>query len=490
MSSLFDDFPRGELTRDPHKNKTPQAAWASAEAILKSDALDYDPSKFLLGRLGEKIIGIRDDRHVITVAGSRAGKGVSAIIPNLIFYQGSVLAIDPKGELASITAIRRAEALGQSVCVLDPFNVTVPEIAAYKKAFNPLAMLRPDSETIVEDAGLIADAIVIPSGHDRHWDDSALNFIEGLILHVATEPAYEGRRNLVSVRDILMNGATVEYEDKTESGMAGLYIEMCVNDMAYGAVVRACNDFFDRPDNERNSVLSAARRHTKFLDFPSLAGTLSGHDFDLSALKTAHNGMTIYLCLPASRLRTCNRWFRLFINLALEAMEREKTIPDIPVLFCLDEFAILGHMAQVEDAAGQIAGFGVKLWPVIQDLPQLKTLYKDRWQTFMGNAGVLQFFGNNDIDTLEYIQKRLGKTTIYVKRQNETTAQKRGKGETGISFNPELHDLITAEEASRFFGRDDKWQRQLIVRAGRDPMVLQRVSYYEDDFFKGKFNDV
>lgn len=60
--------------------------------------------KLLLGELYGHLIGLEDDRHIITVAGSRSGKGVSMIIPNLLFYRGSVLVIDPKGELASITA--------------------------------------------------------------------------------------------------------------------------------------------------------------------------------------------------------------------------------------------------------------------------------------------------------------------------------------------------------------------------------------------------
>ena len=95
-------------------------------------------------------------------------------------------------------------------------------------------------------------------------------------------------------------------------------------------------------------------------------------------------------------------------------MERTPGYPAAgsPVLFILDEFASLGHMRQIEDAAGQIASYGVKLWPILQDLGQLKALYKERWETFMGNAGVLQFFGNNDLTTLEWISKRLGATTI------------------------------------------------------------------------------
>ena len=63
----------------------------------------------LLGRRGGRLIGWNDDRHVMTIAGSRAGKGVSLIIPNLLLYEGSALVIDPKGENARITARRRGK---------------------------------------------------------------------------------------------------------------------------------------------------------------------------------------------------------------------------------------------------------------------------------------------------------------------------------------------------------------------------------------------
>ena len=77
--------------------------------------------------------------------------------------------------------------------------------------------------------------------------------------------------------------------------------------------------------------------------------------------------VTVYLCLPATRLATHGRWLRLMVAMALEAMERTGPLEmgKPPVLFVLDEFAALGHMESIEKAAGQIAGFGVKLWPVI-----------------------------------------------------------------------------------------------------------------------------
>ena len=111
-------------------------------------------------------------------------------------------------------------------------------------------------------------------------------------------------------------------------------------------------------------------------------------------------------------------------------------------------------MQQIEVAAGQIAGFGVKLWPILQDITQLQSLYQKRWETFIGNAGTLQFFGNNDISTLEFISKRLGPTSIVVKSKTQQSHTQMMSGSTGESYNIQTQPLLTSEEASRFFGRD------------------------------------
>ena len=70
-------------------------------------------------------------------------------------------------------------------------------------------------------------------------------------------------------------------------------------------------------------------------------------------------------------------------------------------------------MESIEKAAGQIAGFGVKLWPVIQDLTQLQRDYREAWETFMGNAGLLTFFGNTDLTTTEHIAKGSAKSRSF-----------------------------------------------------------------------------
>ncbi len=104
MASFLEDFtrdiPRGLSSRYLKQQTAPQARWQTPEVILERKALEYDPrnpgGKILIGAFGNKLVGIEDNRHVLTVAGSRAGKSVT-LINNLLFYRGSVHGDGPEG---------------------------------------------------------------------------------------------------------------------------------------------------------------------------------------------------------------------------------------------------------------------------------------------------------------------------------------------------------------------------------------------------------
>lgn len=454
----------------------PNAQWLDHGKLGKE--FDYTGAHIFLGATDKRLIGVKDDRHHMLIAGSRAGKGRSVIINNLLHYRGSVLCIDPKGENADATAQRRAE-LGQKVYVIDPFERCREHCAKYRTGFNPLSILKAGNRTLADDAALIADALVVPSGGgDTHWDDSAKNFIEGLVLHVATWRDYEGRRDLVTVYELLSNGT----ECDGKKGMKGLETEMSINQAVDGAIESAACEFFDKADAELNGVLSSARKHLKFIRSETMKDSLRGDSVSLDVLKDEK--ATVYVCLPAGRMGANRAWLRLFVNLTIEALERERgERTALPVLMLLDEFPVLGHLKQIEDAAGQIAGFGVKLFITIQDLSQLKALYRDRWETFLGNAGVIQCFGNSEHTTTEWISKRLGKTTIEVKRKREVSrASAPMTGASGESWNPELHNLLTPDEIAYYFSRNK--QRQIIFIGGYSPLYLDRVNYDIQPAFK------
>ena len=511
-AELLHGFPRGVtelngLDRTLEQQVMPQAGFLRTAAIRQSRLLAHDTSKIFLGVVdgmatpdhpsgrfsvsGGQPIGFGDDTHAMTVAGNRSGKGRSSIVPTLLSYSGSALVTDVKGELATITARCRADA-GHTVYAADPFNIVHGTARQFRAGFNPLSLLKPGSPTMIEDAGLIADAIVVPGNtQDPHWDESSRGLIEGVSLLVATDELFEGHRHLATVRDLIAGQA----EANEERGMDVLAEQMRLNNAAdpfvRQAIIDAGEDFFSKPDDERGSVLSNTRRHVRFLSYPQIRDNISSHDFDLSDLKDRNDGKptTIFLCLPAMRMGTCNRWFRLFVNLALAEMERLPRKPNPSVLFCLDEFPVLGHMQALEQAAGQVAGFGVKLWTIIQDIGQLKALYKDRWQTFLGNAGMVQIFGLNDLDTLEWVSKRLGTTSLIVRNKSDVSDRDAtSSGRVGATWSLQTQPLLTVDEIARLFGRYDPQCRQLVILPGFDPIVLQRINYDTHALFQGQFD--
>jgi type IV secretion system protein VirD4 len=329
---------------------------------------------------------------------------------------------------------------------------------------------------------------------------------------VATDPRHEGARTLVTVRDLIKHALTRipfvgddhddDDDDDDDEPRFVIKEQMLQNaerlqqdrstDDIGAAIEGVALDFYEKSDRERSAVLSTVRRHTKLLDYAAMKRVLSGHDFDLKDLKRDPKGVTVYLCLPASRMALCNRWLRLFINQLLDAMQDEKKEPEIPVLVCLDEFPVLNYMQQLEVAAGQIASFGVKLWVLLQDWSQGKALYGERWETFAGNAGILQFFGNNDLATTEYVSRLLGQTRVEVSRASEVTPEQRDLGLTGRSPSILMHSLLTPDEISRHFARSDRLKRQLVIWAGYHPMMLQRVEYFDEKsphfpVFRGRY---
>lgn len=475
----------------PREHRIPEAHWQSWERILASSRLTYNPDhpgdRLLVGRIGGRLIGIADPRHALILGGTRAGKSVT-LMSNLYFYQGSVLAIDPKGELASRTADIRAS-MGQRVYILDPLGRCDPAVARYRCAYNPMAMLRADSPTLIEDADRITDGIVVTTGQEKdpHWDEAAAGFITTLILFVATAPQFKGRRNLVTVRELLSR-AKVAHETESGYALAHDLIAQAGAIRAGGgdadlaeALTAGAHDFYDKSPNEMDSVLSTARRHTRFLTYKALRDVLTGHDLNLWELKAAPGGCTIYVCLPAGAMGTFSRWLRILLNQVLDMAEITPAPPHMPpVLVCLDEFPVLGRMKQLETAIGQVAGFGLKLWIVLQDWNQGVDLYGKRWESFAANAGIWQAFGLVDTATCEVLSQKLGRTPVIVGRAGDVGRKDAEAGRSGLSHGPELHPLMTPDELERTFSRGDPHRRQLVLWGGRRPMILQRVEYFDE----------
>lgn len=345
-------------------------------------------------------ISYKGDRHLLTVAPTRSGKGTTQIIPNLLTYEGSMLVIDPKGENALITAKRRQD-MGQEVYIVDPWGIADVE-GIEPSTFNPLDWLDPTDNDITENAMILADALIVGENHsDSFWNEEAKALLQGLLLFVASDQEEDGQRTLDRVRKILVSSK--DELTKTFNKMAA---------STHHIISSTGHRCLQKEEKLLSNVLASAQAQTHFLDSERLRENLKTSSFKFEDLKT--KPMTIYLVLPADRLGTFGRWLRLLVQQAITVNARNIEIkPEKPILFILDEFAALGRLNMVEQAFGLMAGFGMQLWAVVQDLSQLERIYDKGWQSFIANAGMINYFGSTDKMTTEYFSSMCGETTVW-----------------------------------------------------------------------------
>ncbi|MEO9739325.1 MAG: type IV secretory system conjugative DNA transfer family protein, partial [Lentilitoribacter sp.] len=155
--------------------------------------------------------------------------------------------------------------------------------------------------------------------------------------------------------------------------------------------------------------------------------------------------------------------------------------PASPILYLLDEFAALGHLAAIERAMGLMAGYGVQLWPILQDIHQLRATYGQKAGTFLSNAGVLQIFGVNDHESARLVSDLLGQETAVF----QTMARALDAEATGITWSTHhvARPLLTPDEVRNLPGHSE-----LIFLAGQRPVIAQKLAYFSDPEFKGRFD--
>lgn len=394
-------------------------------------------------------IGLEDPRHMTTFAMTRGEKGSTVIIPNLLSWQSSVLVIDPKGTNARVTANAR-QRMGHRVHVIDPFG----ETGMKSSKFNVLDTLDPKSPSVREEILVIAEALVERPKDEREpfWNNSAEQIIGGLIAHLITSPDYK-KPHLGMLRDMISQSQKDQLE---------LWTKMCLNkecgNLASDAGFRIANGI---GTDEITNILSNVSLHTAWLSSPTIQGVIKKSSFMLDDLKCVPT--SVYLVLPPDKLKTHNRFLRLFINTVITEMSRggrSKTT----VLMMLDEFLALGRLKKIEEAFPLMAGYNFILWPFITNLKGLEGLYgQESADAFLSGSRAIQVFSIDGGSTKQFVSDYLGKAQSKMDKSQSVPLREPTEVATEISVESGL---------------------QYILRAGKPPMILERVPYYKSAPYK------
>ena len=444
---------------------------------------------------------IPGEAHLITVAPTRSGKGRDVLIPALLEFEGSCLVIDPKGQLAAVTGPERAR-MGQRVKILNPFKI-LPEVlgpdgpehfgrlnpedksrVTFDAKFNPMATLDPASESFGVDCDNIADSVVTHepgATGETHWSDSARGLVAGLIGYLASSAAVpKTERNLAKVREIISSAKELRdiATDATEPDVD----EFIKQALSRFAESEAANK------GEVASIISTAKTQTQFIGNKAISECLKGSSFRFNDLKKQPT--TVYLVLPTRYLATCGKWFRLVLAAALDDLlrEEEKTLP---VLAIMDEFAQLGRLAVIENAMALAAGYGLQLWPVLQDLTQLQEHYPKRWETFLSSAEIQMFFAPRENTTAEYVSKLAGESTISLASGSSGESVTPGRALFEPDSVTKSSNTSTSQTQRRvYLPQEVRWLggNKLLMFAEKAGEVIEtyRKPYYAIDDFNGK----
>ena len=428
-------------------------------------------------------VGISDDRHLFVMAGSRSGKGTSMIIPNLIHWQGGLVCVDPKGENASITAIRRGAAkvareakgssvkktLGQDVAILDPMGVVEGPAKTYRFSYDPLSDIDIGSKDEVRQIEAITEAIVMSDGdNNSHWTDSARIILKGIIEAVLHSEPPENH-TLAFCRKVYQHGMAELPNYLTKFGMT-----------EGGLAIDAAALIDDAGDEEAGSFSTTLSRQLTFLSDPRMQSHLVNEGFSLA--EAVRKNASVYLCVPPSQIDRLKRWLRTLIRVALDAKMFGPKHVGQQTLFLLDEFPALGKMAEIEGSAAYMAGYGIKLVPVIQNIGQVKQIYNKNWETFLGNAGGIIAWGLNDLESEKYIADRLGNLLTV------ETSVSTGENRQGLAWRPTSRTVGTStalherpvrrpNEIHEEGARETK--RAFIVPAKGDSFTVLRQDYFD-----------
>jgi type IV secretion system protein VirD4 len=265
-----------------------------------------------------------------------------------------------------------------------------------------MGRLDPNSIEFSAQAEKISDSLIWEEGEAFSFFTGGARGLCAAIQMGLAEHAAPDEKTLIAMRSVI----TGEFQGGVDVfGFAEGIIQNSNNQVLRQKLARYCVPHAQE-SRSLADIIGTADVQTSFLSDAALADSLSASDFSFADLKK--RVITVYVVLPMDYLDVCGKYFRLIVASALSELLAGRK--GVPVLMLMDEFFQLGSLKAIQNAMSMAAGFGVQLWPVLQDLSQLVELYPRTWETFLSNAGVRMFFGPRDEKTSHYLSGQCGQT--------------------------------------------------------------------------------
>ena len=418
------------------------ARWGNVKSVVRR-YMDKDSYKNIIlsqnMRLGLNAKKHRRNLNVLVVGGSGAGKTRFYAKPNLMQCNTSFIVADPKGEMLRSIAPLLIEN-GYDIKV---FNLIEPENS---DGYNPFVYIRKDEDVIKLISNLIQNTTPKnASQNDPFWEKSEIALDSALMLYLLHEAPPE-EQTFEMLMFLIENAATVEDED--ESGYQSpvdILFNGLEEEKPEHIAVRQYKIFKQASGKTAKSILISAAVRLAAFNLPEIAKMTSYDNLDIGTLGERKRAI---FCVIPDNDNSFNYLVGMLYTQAFQALyfnadnNHGGELP-IPVHIVMDEFANVALPDNFERILATMRSRRISVSIIIQNMAQLKALFKDSWENITGNCDTLLYLGGNEQSTHEYISKMLGKETIDTRTRGITKGQ---HGSSNTNYQNAGRELLTLDE--------------------------------------------
>ena len=422
------------------KEEHGSAQWAAAAAICRRYRDPIFAHNILLTenfRVGFNSRKHRRNLNVLVVGGSGAGKTRFYANPNLMQANCSFLVTDPKGELLRDTG-QLLKSKGYEVKVFDLINMS------QSFCYNPFQYIRDDKDVLKLVTNLIRNTTPKTAGNsDPFWEKSETALLQALMLFLYHEAPVE-EQNFTMVMEML-NSAEVHEDDDNYASPLDILFERLEMENPDHIAVRQYGIYKQAAGKTAKSILISVGVRLAAFNLNQIASITQYDEMDLESL--GQRKVALFCVIPDN-----DSSFNYLVGmLYTQAFQSLYYLADhhyggrlpVHVHAVLDEFANVALPDDFEKILSTMRSREISVSIIIQNLAQLKALFKDNWESIVGNCDEFLYLGGNEQSTHEYVSKLLGKATI----DTNTYGKSQGKsGSYSTNYQQTGRELLTPDE--------------------------------------------
>lgn len=461
------------ILKPAKKSMHGDARFARGSDLAKHGMLKPSPNGIVVGKFNGNLVRLGGQQFVILAAPTRSGKGVGVVIPNLLDYQESMVVLDIKQENFDLTSGWRASQ-GQEIYLFNPF---AEDRRTHR--WNPLSYVSRDPAFRISDLMSIA-AMLYPDGADdqKFWVSQARNAFMAFSLYLFEGWDDEHKSGFPSGRGVPTLGAVYRLSSGDGTDLKSYFLALSQKSFLGGNARSAFANLLSQADETFASIMGTFKEPLNAWINPVLDAATSDNDFLLTDVR--RKKMTIYIGIQPNKLAESrlivNLFFSQIINLNTKELPQNNPQLKHQCLLLMDEFTSIGKVDVLASAIAYMAGYNMRLLPIIQSMAQLDATYgKDISRTIITNHALQIIYAPREQQDANDYSDMLGYTTI--RKQSITRGRDYSRSES-----EERRALMLPQEL-KAMGSD----KEVFLYEGiPHPVMCDKIKYYKDRYFTSR----